>query len=401
MKLRPFSVTEVNKYIKRSLAADPVINNLIIEGEISNFTAHSNGHAYFTLKDDHSKVSCVMFHNTFKTVDFKPKNGDKVHAFGYISVYERDGRYQLYVKELKNIGLGDLFLKFERMKAELSEEGYFDSKHKKDIPKYPRRIGLLTSPTGAAIQDFLSVSKRRGLMSELIIYPVRVQGETSKFELTEGLNYFNSMDDIDLIIMTRGGGSIEELWSFNEKIVAEAIFESKVPVISAVGHETDFTISDFVSDLRAPTPSAAAELAIASKDETLLEIDFLYEKLNSFIGKRVESLKFNLSNYSEDQLKGKLESQVSFYKEGLSNCFKHLNVAMDNKVSLSQKDLLLLSNRLNNANPLKTLDKGFAMVSDNTHVVTSVAELTVGDKITIQMKDGHFGATVGKVTKNG
>ena len=250
-------VTEINEYIKRIISFDPILNSVLIEGEISNFKLHSSGHAYFSLKDNKSKINCVMFKSQFTTVDFLPKDGLKVQISGRVSVYERDGKYQLYAETMTVIGTGNLYKKFMELKDELKLSGYFEKC--KEIPSIPEKIGVITSQTGAALRDVLTVLKRRNKYIDVIIHPVLVQGDMAKFQIAAAIDYFNENNSVDTIILSRGGGSLEELWAFNELIVAESIYASHIPIISGVGHETDFTISDFVSDRRAATPSEAAE----------------------------------------------------------------------------------------------------------------------------------------------
>ena len=262
MKLKTFTVSEVNEYINKLLRGDIILRNLNVEGEISNFKLHSSGHMYFSIKDDNSRLRCVMFRGQSRLLKFLPEEGMKVIVKGYVALYERDGQYQLYIQEMQPAGIGALYLAYEQLKEKLEREGLFYESTKKPLPFLPERIGVVTSPTGAAIRDIISVINRRNPNVEIIIYPVLVQGTESKEQIVEAIDYFNKNNYVDVIIVGRGGGSIEELWSFNEEVVARSIFSSKIPIVSAVGHETDFTIADFVADMRAATPSAAAELVI-------------------------------------------------------------------------------------------------------------------------------------------
>lgn len=267
MKIEPISVTELNKYVKNQIAQDEFLNNVLVKGEISNFKHHYTGHLYFTLKDENSLIKCVMFKTYAENLKFEPTDGMKVLIFGTVSVFERDGVYQIYCKSIDEDGLGDLYLAYEQLKDKLSKKGLFDELHKKKIPFMPKIIGVLTSNTGAVIRDIINVSTRRNPNVYIRLLPVPVQGLNAASKIADGIRIMNEEELADVIILARGGGSLEDLWPFNEEIVARAIFESEIPVISAVGHETDFTIADFVADLRAPTPSAAAELAVTDVSE--------------------------------------------------------------------------------------------------------------------------------------
>ncbi len=258
MYIKTLSVSSLNSYVKKMIDADFILNNLNIKGEISNFKMHSSGHLYFSLKDENSKINCIMFKTYANNLNFKPKDGESVIIKGKVSVYEKDGAYQLYCYEMKQEGIGELYLAFQDLKNKLEKQGLFELKHKRPIPRFPKRIGIITSPTGAAVRDIIHVSRRRNKSIELLLYPALVQGENASEDIIRGLDLLNKIENIDVIILARGGGSIEELWAFNNEKLANAIFNSKKPVITGVGHETDFTIADFVSDMRAPTPSAAA-----------------------------------------------------------------------------------------------------------------------------------------------
>ena len=308
MKLRALDISEVNSYIKRILTNDPILYNLRVKGEISNFKVHSSGNVYLSLKDEKSKLNCIIFKSNYdKSLNLD--NGVKIIASGYISVYERDGAYQLYINEVEIEGIGNLYIEFNKLKEKLKKEGLFDTKYKKEIPKMPRSIGVITSPTGAVIRDIINVTKRRFPKVDIKLYPVNVQGDKSASDICEGIEFFNRMENVDTIIVGRGGGSLEELWSFNEEIVAREIFKSKIPIISAVGHETDFTICDFVSDMRAPTPSAAAEIATPDLSE-------IYYKLNTI----------------KNRMNRSLNNQVILDNEKLNNTFDKINNYMKNYI---------------------------------------------------------------------
>lgn len=401
MKLRPLSVSEVNAYIKRNLSYDPILSNLIVEGELSNYKLHSSGHAYFSLKDADSRISCVMFHRDFSTVDFKPQDGMKIRAKGYISVYERDGKYQLYVRALEQSGLGDLHIKFEQLKKKLDEEGLFNPIHKKPIPEFPEKIAVVTSPTGAAIRDIINVLTRRVNYADITIFPVRVQGQTAGVEIAEMIHNVNEIGGFDIIITGRGGGSIEDLWCFNEEIVARAIFESEVPVISGVGHETDFTISDFVSDMRAPTPSAAAEIAAVSNIE-------LYGYLNAFRSKMVDSLRNKaevsretLERYNPDLLGNSLVRMTDAKRYDLDIYRQRLEHSISQLISMKRQSLSYTGQLLDHISPLKTLERGYSIVQDEKkQVLNTVQGIEEGDHLDVRLTDGHVGVVVKSVAGN-
>ena len=285
------SVSDLNKYIKDKIANDENLNNILVKGEISNFKHHYTGHMYFTLKDEKSLIKCIMFKSYAQKLNFEPKDGMKVYIFGAVSVFERDGIYQIYAKVMEQDGLGDLYTKYQELKKELEEKGLFDESHKKKIPMMPRVIGVLTSQTGSVIRDIINVSTRRNPNVYIRLLPVPVQGEGAAEKIAYGIEYMNKNELADVLILARGGGSLEDLWPFNEEIVANSIYNSKIPIISAVGHETDFSISDFVADLRAPTPSAAAELAVPDIYELKQKINTYQNRLKMSLSKKLEIMK--------------------------------------------------------------------------------------------------------------
>ncbi len=397
IKMKAFTVTEITKYLKRIIGADPILNHVIIEGEISNFTRHSSGHCYFTLKDDQSKMTCVLFSQYVTETVHALKNGDKVHAKGQITIFERDGKYQLYVQEIENIGLGALHIKFQLLKESLEKKGYFDTKYKKMLPKLPKRIGVITSPTGAAIQDIISVTKRRSTYSELLIYPVRVQGEGSSSEIVRAIKYFNDKNPVELIILARGGGSIEELWSFNEENVAVAIFESKVPIITGVGHETDFTISDFVADHRAPTPSAAAEIAVKSKEEIRLMFNKALQSIMLQVNRKVELEKAKLERFSEKKLADKVQQFTDMKSQKLEHLHDRSIKSVKNFAAMERSKLNAYGTQLSALSPLNVLSRGYGIVSKDEIVISSIGQLKPDDDISIQFVDGKATGTIGSI----
>lgn len=394
LKMKAFSVTEINRYIKRMLSTDPILNQVVIVGEISNFVRHSSGHAYFTLKDEQSKLTCVMFSQYIELLAALPRNGDRVQVRGQISVYERDGKYQLTAVSLENIGLGDLHLQFEKLKNQLREQGLFDPSHKKALPKLPENVGVITSPTGAAIQDIISVASRRSNFSQLHIYPVRVQGEFAKNEIISAIEYFNKHHHVDLIILARGGGSIEELWAFNEEVVARAIYQSEIPIITGIGHETDFTISDFVADYRAATPSAAAEIAIKSKTELILELNQSLQKLSLTVKRRIERESTHLMRYTPEMFESRIKKFLSQSKQHLNYQQRIFRDQARSLVAKEFKNLNVYGAKLESLSPLAVLNRGYSVAKKDGQWVTSITQVHVGDALNIQFKDGHLDVNV-------
>lgn len=400
MELKALKVGEVNQYIKRLLVSDPILYNINVEGEISNFKHHYSGHMYFTLKDENSRLNCVMFNGDNKSLSFIPKDGMKVKVKGYISVYERDGSYQLYAKSMKAQGIGDLYAAFEELKKKLKEEGLFEEIHKKELPLIPKKIGVVTSSTGAAVRDIVTVINRRFPRLEILIYPVLVQGTKAPSEICRGLNYFDARSDIDLIITGRGGGSIEELWAFNDEDVARTIFKSDVPIISAVGHETDFTIADFVADLRAPTPSAAGELATPNfyelknkLDDNLIRLEVTYKNLLNNKKNQLELKKTNLMTYSPLY-------KLTENKEKLKKLLKDLVRGMKLKNKDSKVKLENIASKLNALSPLSTLDRGYSItMNEEKSVIKSIDDTKKNDIIKILLKDGEITSVVKEIDK--
>lgn len=382
------SVTELNSYIKNKIADDEYLNNVLIKGEISNFKNHYTGHMYFTLKDENSLIKCVMFKTYAQKLGFMPKDGMKVFVLGGVSVFERDGVYQIYVKVMQEDGVGILYKKYEELKQRLEEEGYFDEEHKKRIPQMPKIIGVLTSQTGSVIRDIINVSTRRNPNVNIRLFPVPVQGEGAAEKIAEGIKFMNENKLADVLILARGGGSLEDLWPFNEEIVAHAIYNSKIPIISAVGHETDFSISDFVADLRAPTPSAAAELAVPDIYEVKQKINTYQNRLRLTLIKKVEIMKLRYEKC--------MSSRV--FKEPLRNINdNYLKIdayikRLENSIKTKQKEektkYIELISKLDTLSPLKTLTRGYSLVEENDKIIKSAKDVKTGDKINIRFVDG-------------
>ncbi|MBN2260868.1 MAG: exodeoxyribonuclease VII large subunit [Clostridiales bacterium] len=392
MNLRTLNVTELNQYIKRIIHSDPILNAIKVEGEITAFKKHSSGHAYFLIKDDNSRINCVLFSNNYDLLDFVPKDGDMVEIFGKISVYEKNGTYQLYVNQMKNAGIGNLFKKFNDLKLMLENEGLFNPLYKKTITKYPQKIAVITSRTGAAIHDVLSVIQRRNPLVDILIIPASVQGENTVKEVLDAFDYVESINGIDTVILTRGGGSYEELFNFNDEAIARRIFKCKIPVISAIGHEIDFTISDFVADLRAPTPSAAAELAT----EDIMNIIKLQKKhiddMAYTIKNKIHNYEKTLNQYHYNYLKFPIVKKMAFQEH-------QMEIAIEKSSSLIMKQLTeiehkhqILIEKINGLNPLNILSKGYSRLKDDASndLIFSIDNIIEGQVIRNELKDGHI-----------
>jgi len=390
-----YSVSELNKYINQIIKSDEILADLYIKGEISNFYHHNSGHMYFTIKDEKSAVKAVMFKSRNKNLKYDLKDGLKVTAHGSIGVYEPRGQYQFYVDDINPKGKGSLYLAYEQLKEKLEKEGLFAEEEKADIPVIPHKIGVVTSPTGAAIRDILSVVKRRFENVSLLIVPSLVQGDRAASQIVSAIKYLNKKEDIDLIIVSRGGGSIEQLWPFNEEKVARAIFESKIPVISGVGHETDFSISDFVADLRAPTPSAAAELAISNKVDLENKLDNLSNRLEKAAELKIKNRKDKLKSIAEKQVFRRPEKLFSDKIQKLDNLSLKLGWNIKKNFNEAQKKFNLLNSKLDSLSPLKTIKRGYSVLTDeNNTTVKSKDEINRGDYIYNILKDGKIKSEV-------
>ncbi len=388
MEYNPITVTELNLYIKDKFNKDEYLNNVLIKGEISNFKHHYTGHMYFTLKDENSLIKCIMFKSYTSNLNFVPRDGMKVIILGTVSVYERDGVYQIYCKGMREDGLGSLHVAYEELKAKLEKEGLFDQKYKKPIPKMPKCIGVLTSNTGAVIRDIINVSTRRNPNVHIRLLPVPVQGEGASVKIANAIKIMNKRNLADVIILARGGGSLEDLWPFNEEIVARAIFDSELPVISAVGHETDFSISDFVADLRAPTPSAAAELAVPNISDVLMKLDNYNFRYKNSLKKKIEVMRLRYEKcMMHKAFKDPLQNIQDKYVY-IDNINKSMQLNMNNKIQSSRTKMVELITKLDNISPLKTLTRGYSIIEKNDIVVKSVNDLNIDDEINIRLIDG-------------
>lgn len=444
---QPLTVKALTKYIKLKFDYDKNLQHLLLKGEISNFKRHSRGHFYFTLKDDEAQINAVMFASAASQVEFIPKEGMQVIVKGHIAVYEAGGSYSLYVKEMTQDGIGNLYVAFTQMKERLGKEGLFDARFKQAIPPFPQAIGVVTSPTGAAIRDILSTIKRRYPLAKVYIYPALVQGEQAAPSIVKCIHQANQLNQVDTLIVGRGGGSIEDLWAFNEEIVARAIFESKIPIISAVGHETDFTIADFVADHRAPTPTGAAEMAVPNLPDVMKHFNQLNVRLNHnfnvqfnqkkqmllqlsnhYIMKNphalfeqrllyVSQLGDKLQYYLQQQLKKSQQvlllhsnrliqhnpkQRMMNYQQQLEYLSKALQQGMNQELIYQKQNYGLLLTKLEMLNPMSILKKGYTVTTnEKNEMLTSVSQLSVGQEVTVAFDDGAFMAQVREIkTKN-
>ncbi|MBQ9976344.1 MAG: exodeoxyribonuclease VII large subunit [Clostridia bacterium] len=402
MEQHILTVTQINEYIKGIFDGSHFLSDVYVKGEISNFTNHyKTGHMYFTLKDEGGVLRAVMFRFNASELAFLPENGMKVIAHGRISSYAKDGSYQIYVDSMEPDGIGALYIAFEQLKEKLSAEGLFDPKYKKPIPKYPSKIGIVTSATGAAVRDMINVSRRRFPMTELILFPCLVQGDNAPEQIAQGIKFFNARCPVDTIIIGRGGGSLEELWAFNNEALARVIFASKIPIISAVGHETDFSISDFVSDLRAPTPSAAAELALPDYVKEKEHLELISSVMRKDLLGRISTLRERIEQISRKRC---LSSPSVFFDDkriALDNLANRLLDKTDAVLSRKMSELQLRTASLEALNPLKVIARGYSAVyKSDGKLIKSVNDVAVDDEIEFKTVDGSVSATVTRITED-
>lgn len=395
MRPTPLTVSQLNNYIKTLVDRDEFLNNVYIKGEISNFKRHYTGHLYFTLKDGDSLIKCVMFKTYTSYLKFEPQDGMAVLILGTVAVYERDGVYQIYAKGMEADGLGALHVAYEQLKEKLEAKGMFDEKYKKKIPILPKSIGVVTSKTGSVIKDIINVTTRRFPKVNIKIYPAAVQGEGAAETIVSGIKFFNEMKNVDTIIIARGGGSLEDLWPFNEEITANAIFESEIPVISAVGHETDFTIADFVADLRAPTPSAAGELAVPDINEINWKLANIKRNLVTLLNKKIEIMG---QRYKRVMNSVVFKNPTSGIKQRTLNVDAY-SQRLESAIQLKNKNVKInltkLISKLDGLSPLKTLSRGYSIVQNNQEkVIKSINDVESGDKLEIILTDGNINAQV-------
>lgn len=416
MDTKYYSITALNRAIKNMFEREPALEDIYIKGEISNFKHHTRGHFYFTLKDENSRIAAVMFSSAASKISFEPVDGMKVLVHGRVSVYEANGGYQIYVSEMSEDGIGNLYLEYEKLKKKLSAEGLFNPEYKKPIPKYPKTIGIITAPTGAAIRDILSTIKRRYPICKTILFPALVQGGTAKDSIVKQLKIAQSYD-LDVIICGRGGGSIEDLWAFNEECVAREIFASHIPIISAVGHEVDFTIADFVADLRAPTPTGAAEMAVPNLVDINNMLNQYQIRLNESINNQIKKMQVQVDSLKESYVlknpmsmyeikEQKLDNFIDTLNKNITNMLGNYNIRLDNiknnyiiknPKSLFEKvehQFSLIINTLELVNPLNILSKGYSIVSINDNVINEIDSIKTDDIIDIKLHKGKLKAKV-------
>ena len=394
-----YSVGQVNRYVKNMFTQDFFLQKIYVKGEVSNCKYHTSGHIYFSLKDETGTLSCVMFAGHRRGLAFSMKDGDKVIVGGSVDVYERDGRYQLYAKEITLEGAGALYERYLALKQELEEMGMFAAEYKQPIPKFVRRLGVVTAPTGAAVQDIRNISYRRNPYLQIILYPALVQGAGAAESIVKGIRMLDGLN-VDVIIVGRGGGSIEDLWAFNEEIVARAIFECRTPVISAVGHETDFTIADFVADLRAPTPSAAAELAVNDYRSVVESVSVYRQRMYRAMSTRLDFYRSRLANFSTKFGYLSPEYRLREQRQRLADAESSLQNAMEGKLKENRHRLSLYVERFTGLSPLRKLNQGFSYVADQEkRTLTSVKQVKNGDTIYISVTDGTIEAKVNSIKK--
>ena len=388
------TVSDLNRYIKDKFTNDENLSQILVKGEISNFKNHYTGHMYFTLKDENSLIKCVCFKTYAEKLTFMPKDGMKVIVLGSVSVFERDGIYQIYVKIMEEDGQGDLYTKYKELKEKLEKEGLFDEAHKQKIPLMPKVIGVLTSKTGSVIRDIINVSTRRNPNVYIRLLPVPVQGEGAAEKIADGIKFMNENNLADVLILARGGGSLEDLWPFNEEIVARAVYDSKIPIISAVGHETDFSISDFVADLRAPTPSAAAELAVPDVYEVKRKIESFQDRLRMALLKKVEVMKLRYDKCMASSVFKEPLRKVNDNYLLIDNFIKRLESLVKIEQEKEKNRYIELISKLDTLSPLKTLSRGYSLVEKNGKIIKSKSEVQKGDKVELTFTDGKKQAVI-------
>lgn len=395
MSQQVLSITQINEYIRGRLDTDPMLSNVAVRGEISNYKLYPSGHHYFTLKDESSALKCVMFKGNALRLRFRPENGMKIIAIGKISVYPRDGAYQLYCTAMAMDGIGDLHAAFEALKKKLAAQGLFDPAHKKPIPQFPGTIGIVTSSAGAAVHDMLRILKKRYPLTRVRLLPVRVQGVEAPGEIAAAIRYANHYRLADLLIVGRGGGSIEDLWAFNDELVAHAIFESRIPVISAVGHEPDVTISDYVADLRAATPSNAAELAVPDRQALEQTLDAMSSAMATALNRQIKSARQHLNVLSASPALRSPTGYLENRRKMVELLKNRLISAEINTINRSKQRYIALTSKLDAMSPLKVLTRGYAMAQTaDGSVLRSVGQVDLGERITVSLNDGKLSATV-------
>jgi exodeoxyribonuclease VII large subunit len=394
-RTEPYTVSQLTGHIRRLIEDDPSLGDVWVEGEVSNFSRASSGHCYFTLKDAGSQIPCVMWRNAAEAQDYLPASGDLVLAQGQVSVYEAGGRYQLYVEQVQPAGVGNLYLEFERLKAQLEAEGLFESERKRPLPRFPQRIGIVTSPTAAALRDILNVLGRRYPLAEVLLSPTQVQGDAAPPQIVAALEALNERDDVDVIIVARGGGSLEDLWGFNDERVARAVAASRIPVVCGVGHETDFSLADFAADLRAPTPSAAAELAAPDRADLWAYVAGLAAALTTLLHGGIEERRWQLAEQTRALKHLSPEAQLAQARQRVDELLNRAQATVRHNLTLQRERLDGLAGQLAGVSPLGTLERGYAIVlhEKTGAVVQSVKQVSSGDALGVRVSDGEFEAT--------
>ena len=401
MEQKVLSITQINEYIRSKMDGDSLLNNVAVLGEISNYKVYPSGHHYFTLKDEGAALKCVMFKGSAIRLRFRPENGMKVIAMGKISVFPRDGAYQLYCTAMAMDGIGDLHAAFEQLKAKLGAQGLFDPDHKKALPKYPGTIGIITSSAGAAVHDMLRILRKRYPLTKVRLLPVRVQGVEAPGEIVAAIRYANHHKLADLLIVGRGGGSIEDLWAFNDERVAYAIYESQIPVISAVGHEPDVTISDFVADLRAATPSNAAELAVPDQESLRQTLDSMLESMAFSLQRQLKGARQHLNTLASSSALQSPDAYLRQRREMLSATTNRLIAAQSHGIAVKKQRFVALTSKLDAMSPLKVLTRGYAMTQrEDGSLLKSVKSVSVGESILVSLQDGVVTAQVSDIKEN-
>lgn len=402
MTIETLTVTELNTYIKNVFDSDEILSGISVKGEISNFKPHSSGHLYFTLKDENSILRAVMFRTYASRLPFSPENGMKVICRGRVSVFLRDGQYQFYADEMEPDGIGSLYLAFEHLKNKLSAEGLFDPSKKKPLPKIPSSVGLITSPTGAAVRDMINVTGKRFPFSKIILYPVLVQGPGAPAQLVEALDYFNSKKSVDVIIIGRGGGSIEDLSAFNDESVARAVVSSEIPVISAVGHETDFTICDFAADKRAATPSQAAEFAVPDTDKLKVQFRNVIALEAGYVMSKIASLREKMSYFSTRRSVSDPRTLIDERRILVDIRSERLSNAYDKSLNNIKTQFKSVCAKLDTLSPLSVISRGYGVISDSEgKLIKSVDQLSIGDKVSLRTGGGEADAEIVNIRKDG
>ena len=402
MAQQVLSITQLNEYIRGKLDADALLNGVAVRGEISNYKLYPSGHHYFTLKDESSALKCVMFKGNAARLRFRPANGMQIIAMGKVSVFPRDGAYQLYCTAMAMDGIGDLYAAFEQLKAKLAAQGLFDPAHKKPIPRCPGTIGIITSSAGAAVHDMLRILRKRYPLTRVLLLPVRVQGAEAPGEIAAAIGYANYYQLADLLIVGRGGGSIEDLWAFNDERVAHAIYESRIPVISAVGHEPDVTISDFVADLRAATPSNAAELAVPDQDALRQTLDAMAFSMASSVDRQIKNARQHLDVLSGSSALRSPTGYLDQKRKALQLLESRLISAQNQQIARNKQKFVALTAALDAMSPLKVLTRGYAVAEkEDGQILRSVNQAVPGERITVSLSDGSITAKVLEVKENG